>query len=76
MIKTLCSLHKISITNYYYLFQLSAEMLNQVQHDGCVMNRVQHDDVVRETSPVVEAPEVTLVYQLTFIFEYRPVHCL
>jgi hypothetical protein len=32
------------------------------------MNRVQHDDVVRETSPVVEAPEVTLVYQLT-LFE-------
>ena len=41
-----------------------------------MLNRVQHDDAVGETSPVVEAPEVTLVNQLTFIFEYRPVHCL
>ena len=32
-----------------------------------MLNRVQHDDVVRETSPLAEAHEVTFIYHLTLI---------
>ena len=42
------------------LYLFGAEMLNQVQHDGCVMSRVKHDEGA-------EVFEATFVYRLFWL---------